>query len=120
MSRSHAGRHVSHSRTWSAPLPRQRRERGGPREEGTYRDARAARTALLDRPGLDAGRVLYLAESLGGAVALALALGHRPRGLILQLIDTAGREMTATQVAEGVVLSLTTRAIDTLTFAGGC
>jgi pimeloyl-ACP methyl ester carboxylesterase len=51
-------------------------ERGGPREEGTYRDARAA---LLDRPGLDAGRVLYLGESLGGAVALALALGHRPR-----------------------------------------
>jgi pimeloyl-ACP methyl ester carboxylesterase len=37
---------------------------------------------------LDAGRVLYLGESLGGAVALALAL--------------------------------TARAIDTLTFAGGC
>jgi hypothetical protein len=36
------------------------------------------------------------------------------------VIDIAGREMTATQVAEGVVLSLTARAIDTLTFAGGC
>jgi fermentation-respiration switch protein FrsA (DUF1100 family) len=45
---------------------------------------------------LDAGRVLYLGESLGGAVALALELGHRPRGLILQSMFTSVREMART------------------------
>src|SRR5687768_2928737 len=45
---------------------------GRPSEQGTYRDARAARTALLGRHGVDGARVVYLGESLGGAVALAL------------------------------------------------
>lgn len=55
------------------------RSSGSPSEEGTYRDARAARTALLRRPGVDPRRVFYLGESLGAAVALELALcHHRP------------------------------------------
>jgi fermentation-respiration switch protein FrsA (DUF1100 family) len=69
------------------------RSSGRPSEEGTYRDARAARAALLARPGVDAARVLYLGESLGGAVALALALEVPPAGLVLQSTFTSIRDM---------------------------
>jgi fermentation-respiration switch protein FrsA (DUF1100 family) len=67
------------------------RSTGRPSEEGTYRDARAARKALLDRDGVDPSRVVYLGESLGGAVALALALEAPPRGLVLQSTFTSVR-----------------------------
>ena len=66
---------------------------GRPSEEGTYRDARAARRALLDREGVDESRIAYLGESLGAAVALALALEAPPRGLVLQSAFTSVREM---------------------------
>jgi uncharacterized protein len=69
------------------------RSTGRPDEQGTYRDARAARSALLRQPGVDAARVFYLGESLGGAVALDLALEHPPRGLVLQSTFTGVREM---------------------------
>jgi pimeloyl-ACP methyl ester carboxylesterase len=36
------------------------RSSGRPSEDGTYRDARAARAALLEQPRVDAARVLYL------------------------------------------------------------
>lgn len=66
---------------------------GRPNEEGTYSDARAARDALLRQQGVDESRVLYLGESLGGAVALALALEAPPRGLILQSAFTSVRDV---------------------------
>jgi fermentation-respiration switch protein FrsA (DUF1100 family) len=69
------------------------RSEGTPDEEGTYGDARAAREALLRRAGVDAGRVLYLGESIGGAVALALALQAPPMGLVLQSAFTSVRDM---------------------------
>jgi hypothetical protein len=69
------------------------RSRGRPDENGTYRDARAARTALLDQAGVEARRVLYLGESLGGGVALDLALEAPPAGLILQSAFTSVRDM---------------------------
>jgi fermentation-respiration switch protein FrsA (DUF1100 family) len=68
------------------------RSSGRPDEEGTYRDARAARAALIDRPTVDASRTLYLGESLGGAVALALALESPPTGLVLQSTFTSVRD----------------------------
>src|SRR5829696_2579890 len=68
------------------------RSSGRPSEEGTYRDARAARSALLEQAGVEASRVLYLGESLGGAVALDLALEVPPRGLILQSAFTSVRD----------------------------
>lgn len=65
---------------------------GRPDELGTYRDARAALAALLARPGVDRGRVFYLGESLGGAIALALAVDRPPCGLVLQSTFTSIRD----------------------------
>jgi pimeloyl-ACP methyl ester carboxylesterase len=69
------------------------RSPGRPTEEGTYEDARAAREALVDRVG--DGRLLYVGESLGGAVALRLAHETPPAGLVLQSTFTSVREMAA-------------------------
>jgi uncharacterized protein len=66
---------------------------GRPGEQGTYRDARAALRWLLARPEVDRSRVLYLGESLGGAVALELALEHPPAGLVLLSAFTSVRDM---------------------------
>jgi fermentation-respiration switch protein FrsA (DUF1100 family) len=69
------------------------RSTGRPSEPGLRLDARAGRAALLARPGVDAARVLYLGESLGGAVAIGLALEHPPAGVILQSAFTSIRDM---------------------------
>jgi fermentation-respiration switch protein FrsA (DUF1100 family) len=66
---------------------------GRPRAPGTYRDARAARAALLREPSVNPDRVLYLGESLGGAVALELAVEYPPAGLVLQSAFTSVRDM---------------------------
>jgi fermentation-respiration switch protein FrsA (DUF1100 family) len=69
------------------------RSTGRPSELGLRRDARAARATLVAQAGVDATRVLYLGESLGGAVALALALELPPAGVILQSAFTSIRDM---------------------------
>jgi uncharacterized protein len=66
---------------------------GRPTEAGMYLDARAARSWLASRPGVDPARVLYLGESLGGAVALELALAHPPAGVVLLSAFTSVRDM---------------------------
>ena len=66
---------------------------GVPDEAGTYRDAQAARDALLRQEGVEGGRVVYLGESVGGAVALALAVEAPPLGLVLQSAFTSIRDM---------------------------
>ena len=63
------------------------RSAGRPSEPGTYEDARAALGALPP------GRTIYLGESLGGAIALELAVEHPPAGLILQSTFTSVRHM---------------------------
>lgn len=67
------------------------RSSGKPSVEGTYRDALAAHAELLKRAKDHS--VFYLGESLGGAVALALALERPPAGLILQSAFTSVRDM---------------------------
>jgi hypothetical protein len=69
------------------------RSTGRPDEEGTYRDALAAKDALLSQPECDPRGLVYLGESLGGAIALELALRTPPRGLILQSTFTSVRAM---------------------------
>jgi fermentation-respiration switch protein FrsA (DUF1100 family) len=66
---------------------------GRPDEQGTYRDARAARATLLGQAGVDAGRVLYLGESIGGALSVALAVEAPPLGLVMQSAFTSVRDM---------------------------
>ena len=69
------------------------RSTGRPSEEGTHRDARAARAALSGRREVDVDRVLYVGESLGGAVAIALALEAPPAGLVLVSTFTSVRDI---------------------------
>jgi uncharacterized protein len=69
------------------------RSTGRPTEQGTYRDALAAKDALLMQPECDRRGVVYLGESLGGAIALELALRAPPRGLILQSTFTSVRAL---------------------------
>ena len=69
------------------------RSSGRPSEEGTYRDARAARQALLRQEGVAAARVIYVGESLGGAVAVNEALESPPLGLVLRSTFTSLRVM---------------------------
>jgi fermentation-respiration switch protein FrsA (DUF1100 family) len=59
------------------------RSDGAPTEPGLYRDARAARDALI-RHSVPAERIAYFGRSLGAAVALELALSHPPPALILE------------------------------------
>lgn len=59
------------------------RSEGVPTEAGLVRDAVAARAALL-REGAPPGRLVYLGESLGAAVAIDLALGSPPLALVLE------------------------------------
>jgi pimeloyl-ACP methyl ester carboxylesterase len=67
---------------------------GAPSEQGTYSDARAALACLLGQPGVEAARAFYLGESLGGAVALDLALHRPPAGLVLLSAFTGIRELS--------------------------
>ncbi|MEV0295408.1 alpha/beta hydrolase [Nocardia sp. NPDC050710] len=68
------------------------RSTGRPTEHGTYLDARAARQTLLEQPGVDPERVLYLGKSLGGGVMLELCTEHPPAGLMLMSTFTGLRD----------------------------
>jgi fermentation-respiration switch protein FrsA (DUF1100 family) len=57
---------------------------GRPTETGLLADARGARAYLATRPDVDERRIAYFGESLGAAVALALALEQPPVALILR------------------------------------
>jgi fermentation-respiration switch protein FrsA (DUF1100 family) len=57
---------------------------GRPSEDGLAADARAAQAWLAARPEVDPGRVAYLGESLGAAVALRLAVERPPAALVLR------------------------------------
>jgi uncharacterized protein len=61
------------------------RSRGWPTEKGTYRDARAAYEVVRARYGdADDPPVVVFGCSLGGAIAVQLAVDKHPRGLILE------------------------------------
>lgn len=57
---------------------------GRPSEMGLLADARAARRYLVSRGDVDPPRLVYLGESLGAAVAVALATEVPPAALILR------------------------------------
>jgi uncharacterized protein len=57
---------------------------GNPTEAGLRADARAAVEALAARPDVDPERIAYFGESLGAAVAGALATERPPAALVLR------------------------------------
>jgi len=57
---------------------------GTPSEHGLVADARAARAYLAGRADVDRSRLVYFGESLGTAVAVALAVEHPPAALVLR------------------------------------
>jgi uncharacterized protein len=66
---------------------------GSPTEAGLRADARGALSYLLRRPDVDPKRVVYFGESLGSAVAIGLAVEHRPAALILRSPFTSATEV---------------------------
>jgi fermentation-respiration switch protein FrsA (DUF1100 family) len=66
---------------------------GTPTETGLLRDARAARAYLATR--VDGTRIAYFGESLGAAVAVALAVERAPLALILRSPFTSVAEIGA-------------------------
>ena len=57
---------------------------GKPTEDGLRADVRAARGYLVERGDVDMSRLIYFGESLGTALAIALAAEYPPAGLILR------------------------------------
>lgn len=55
---------------------------GQPSEDGTAADAQAAQAWLAAQPGVE--KIVYFGESLGGAVAVGLAVERPPAALILR------------------------------------
>ena len=67
---------------------------GRPGEEGLHLDARAARAALLAGGRVDPERLVYMGESLGGAVALRLAVETPPLACVRRSSRSANRLTT--------------------------
>ncbi|MBI4588458.1 MAG: alpha/beta hydrolase [Candidatus Rokubacteria bacterium] len=84
------------------------RSDGTPTEAGLYRDARAAREALVESLGVPSRQIVYFGRSLGAAVAVDLAQTHPPPGLILESPFLSARAM-ANRTLPGSGLLLKTR-----------
>ncbi|MBI3552201.1 MAG: alpha/beta hydrolase [Elusimicrobia bacterium] len=69
------------------------RSTGSPTEAGTYRDAEAAYDWLASVKKVPPGRIILCGESLGNAVAIEMALRHKPRGLIVESAFTSTVDM---------------------------
>lgn len=66
---------------------------GSPSQEAIVRDFVAWRERMLQRPEVDAARLVYHGRSLGGGVVAQLAQRHPPRGLILESTFTSIKAM---------------------------
>jgi len=69
------------------------RNPGRPTEQGLLADARAARAYVAARADVDPARLVYFGESLGAAVALALAVEQPPAALVLRSPFTSLADM---------------------------
>jgi fermentation-respiration switch protein FrsA (DUF1100 family) len=69
------------------------RSEGRPSENGLYLDARAAWKHLTDTLGIPADRVIIFGKSLGGGVAVELALNAPAAGLIVESSFTSIPDM---------------------------
>lgn len=83
---------------------------GEPTEEGITSDLAAFTTRFAEHPKVDPDRIAYHGESLGGAVAAALARRRAPRALVLQSTFRSITAMAHQRFAPGF---LATDAYDT-------
>ena len=69
------------------------RSEGSPNEQGVYRDGRAAFDFISRRADVDSSSIILFGTSLGGAVAVEVAL-HRPAaGLVLESTFSSARDV---------------------------
>ena len=66
---------------------------GKPSEKGTYLDAQAAWTYLVDKRGIPPDRIVVFGRSLGAGVAAWLASQHTPAAVILESSFSSGVDM---------------------------
>jgi fermentation-respiration switch protein FrsA (DUF1100 family) len=71
------------------------RSEGSPNERGVIEDARAARKWLARRAGIGEEEIVLMGESLGGAVAVALAAESPARGLVLENTFCSAHDVAA-------------------------
>jgi len=69
------------------------RSQGSPGEEGLYKDAQAAYDYLVSQKNVKASQVVIYGQSLGGAVAIDLALARPCAGLIIESSFTSAKDM---------------------------
>jgi fermentation-respiration switch protein FrsA (DUF1100 family) len=62
-------------------------------EKGTYLDAQAAWSYLVDERGIPAGEIIIFGRSLGGAVGAWLGSRHTPAAVIIESSFTSGVDM---------------------------
>lgn len=69
------------------------RSEGSPDEEGIYKDGRAAFDYALKLPEVNPQRVIFWGTSLGGAVAVDVAMHRKVCALILESTFTSAKDM---------------------------
>ncbi|HXG37785.1 MAG TPA: alpha/beta hydrolase [Bacteroidota bacterium] len=69
------------------------RSEGSPTEEGVYRDGRAAFDYVIRRSDVDSTNVILFGTSLGGAVAVDVALDRPAAGMILESTFSSARDV---------------------------
>ena len=66
---------------------------GAPSEAGVYSDGRAAFDHALDLPGVDPRKIILWGTSLGGAIAVDVALHRHAAGLILESTFSSAKDV---------------------------
>ena len=90
---------------------------GSPSEEGLLLDGAAAVTYLESRPDIDSDKLVYFGESLGAAVAIAVAQEHPPSALVLRSPFTSLPDVARTHypyLPTGLLLRDRYPSIDTI------
>ena len=91
---------------------------GKPSERGVYQDSRAALAYLTKREDVNPDRIVYYGRSLGAAVAVELALNHRPQGMVLYSPFTSLADMGAALYTFSPVRLLAGNRLDSLARIG--
>ncbi len=71
------------------------RSEGSPDEEGVYKDGHAAFDYVGQLPGVDRSSLVLSGTSLGGAVAVDVALHRNPAAMILESTFSSARDVAA-------------------------